>query len=168
MKHLLVIAIVSTLVPILAYADDVFSGVQYISGRDALAQKIKNGKLVLTTTQLRFNNDKGDTVLVIPLAVVKSVTNSVEQNPGSMGAKIMLGVFASKKEEFLYVNTETSDTAEALVFQVKNKTSPAMVAKIQFQMKKTAEAQAAMKVPPSPPPAEAAPASSASQDSTKR
>lgn len=168
MKRLLALAIVALLSPALAQADEVFPAVQYISGHAALTQKIKNGTLILTTTQLRFNNDKGDSVLVIPLEIIKSVSNSVEQNPGSTGAKIMLGVFASKKEEFLYVSTETDDAAEALVFQVKNKTSPAMVAKLQFQMKKAAEARAAVKIPPTSPPTEAAPAASATPDSTRQ
>src|SRR5262245_50960562 len=111
MKRLLVFAI-AVLSPALAQADEAFHGVQYVSGRSALTQKIKNGTLVLTTTQLRFNSDKGDSIIILPLSIIKSVSNSVEQNPGSTGAKIMLGVFASKKEEFLYVNTETADAAE--------------------------------------------------------
>jgi hypothetical protein len=168
MKRLFAFAFVAMLVPSVAHAQDVFPGVQYISGHAGLTQKIKNGTLVLTATQLRFKNEKGDSVLVLPLPIIKSVSNSVEQNPGSTGAKLMLGVFASKKEEFLYVNTETADAAEALVFQVKNKTSPAMVAKIQFQMKKAAEAEAAMKLPPSSPAVETTPAVSASPDSTKK
>src|SRR5262249_5629823 len=141
MKPVLAFAILAVMSPALAQADEVFPGVQYVSGHTGLTQKIKNGTLVLTMTQLRFNNEKGESVIVIPLTMIKSVSNSVEQNPGSTGAKIMLGVFASKKEEFLYVNTETAEAAEALVFQVKNKTSPGMVAKVQFQMKKAAEAE---------------------------
>ena len=139
MKRMIVFAIVALLSPAAVRAQDTFPGIQYISGRAGVAEKIK-GSLVLTASQLRFNNEKGDSVFVIPLSIVKEVTNSVEQNPGSTGAKIMLGVFASKKEEFLYVNTETSKAAEALVFKCKNKTSPAMLAKIRFQVKKATEA----------------------------
>jgi hypothetical protein len=74
-------------------------------------------------------------VFNIPLTEIKETSNSVEQNPGSTGAKIVLGIFASKKEEFVYITTETKTAAEALVFKVKNKRSPAIVAKIKFQLR---------------------------------
>jgi hypothetical protein len=119
----------------LARADDTFPNVQYVSGKAGFADKVK-GTLTLTATELRFTDKDGKPVFTIPLGEVKAVTNSVEQNPGSTGAKLMLGVFASKKEEFLYVNTETETAAEALVFKCKGKTSPAMVAKISFATKK--------------------------------
>lgn len=162
MKKLIVFVMAAMLLPVVAaWSQEVFPSVQYISGRAALPAQIK-GSLVLTASELRFNNEKGELVTTIPLSTIKTVTNSVEQNPGSTGAKIMLGVFASKKEEFLYVNTETTELAEALVFKCKNKTSPAMVAKLNFQMKKAAEA--AMKPAPVTQPAVA---DSASPDSAK-
>jgi len=162
MKRLIVFVMATMLWPgVAAWSQEVFPNVQYISGRAALPVKIK-GSLVLTASELRFNNEKGDSVMVLPLSMIKTVTNSVEQNPGSTGAKLMLGIFASKKEEFLYVNTETTELAEALVFKCKNKTSPGMVAKINFQMKKAAGAA----ITPAPV-TQAAPADSASQDSAK-
>jgi hypothetical protein len=162
MKKVIVLIMVAMLWSgVAAWSQETFPKVEYISGRATLPKKIK-GAFVLTATELRFNNEKGDSVMVVPLSTIKNVTNSIESNPGSTGAKIMLGVFASKKEEFLYVNTETADLAEALVFKCKNKTSPNMMAKIQFQMKKTG--QAAMKPMPA---GEAAPADSATQGSAK-
>jgi hypothetical protein len=161
-KRLIVLVMATMLWPgAVAWSQEVFPDVQYISGRAALPVKIK-GSLVLSGSELRFNNDKGESMMVMPFSMIKNVTNSVEQNPGSTGAKIMLGVFASRKEEFLYVNTETTEAAEALVFKVKNKTSPGMIAKIQFQMKKAAAAAAK----PAPV-TQAAPVDSASLDSAK-
>ena len=128
------------LLPVSAFAaDEVFPNVQYVSGRAGFDKKVKGGTLTLTESELRYADQEGKQLFAIPLTEIKEVNNSVEQNPGSTGAKLALGVFASKKEEFLYVNTETSSAAEALVFKCKNKTSPAMVAKIRFQLKKVAQ-----------------------------
>lgn len=123
------------------WADEVFPDVQYISGSGVLIEKTK-GTLVLTPTGVRFNSSKGDSLLEIPLAIIKTATNSVEEDPGSTGRKLMLGIFAGKKEEFIYINTETPDAAEVIVFKVKKKTSASTAAKIQFQMKKAAAATA--------------------------
>jgi hypothetical protein len=117
-----------------AWADETFPDVEYISGKAGFAKKIK-GTLTLGATDLRFTGKDATSVFTIPLAEITEASNSVEQNPGSTGAKIMLGIFASKKEEFVYITTETSAAAEALVFKVKNKTSPAIVAKLKFQLK---------------------------------
>lgn len=122
-----------------AWADEVFPDVQYISGSAALVEKTK-GMLVLTPTGLQFKNAKGDSLLEIPLAIIKTVTSSVEEDPGSTGRKIMLGVFAGKKEEFVYLHTETANAAEVIVFKVRKKTSAGTAAKIEFQMKKAAAA----------------------------
>jgi hypothetical protein len=124
-----------------AWAEQTFPEVQYVSGKTGFEKKMK-GTLFLTETELRFAAKEGNTGFTVSLAEIKDVSNSVENNPGSTGAKLALGVFASKKEEFVYVNTETKDAAEALIFKVKNKTSPAIVAKVKFQLKKLNEATA--------------------------
>lgn len=142
MKALTVCAcavVMGSVVP--AWADEVFPEVQYISGSAVLVEKTK-GSLVLTPTGLRFNGSKGDSLLEIPLAIIKTATSSVEEDPGSTGRKLMLGIFAGKKEEFVYLNTETSSAAEVIVFKVRKKTSAGTAAKIQFQMKKAATATA--------------------------
>jgi hypothetical protein len=100
------------------------------------------GKLVIAATGLEFVKD-GSTVFAIPMETVKDVTNSLQTDPGGVGRKILLGVFASKREEFLYVNTETPERAEAIVFKChKKNSSPDMMAKIKFQMAKAKPAPA--------------------------
>lgn len=157
MKRLLSVVAVATLWPMALWANEVFTDVQYISGRAGFDQKIK-GSLELTSSEMIFKDNKGNAIFSVPLSIIKAVTNLLEENPGSTGAKIMLGVFARKKEEFLYVNTESSSAAEAIVFKCKNKTSHGMVAKFQFQMKKSAEPTTTAPAAPGPSPA----------DSTKR
>ena len=138
----LFVGLVCVLLPLSAVAEEVFRDVQYVSGHAGMEKKVK-GMLTLAGQELRFEAKDGKGSITIPLAEIVSVTNSVEQNPGSTGAKLMLGVFASKKEEFLYVNIENQNGAEALIFKTKDKTSPAMVAKITFQMKKAAAGETA-------------------------
>jgi len=149
MKRLVSVVVVAMLWPMALWANEVFTDVQYISGRAGFDQKIK-GTLELTSSEMIFKDNKGGAVFSVPLSIIKTVTNLLEENPGSTGAKIMLGVFARKKEEFLYVNTESSDAAEAIVFKCKNKTSHGMVAKIQFQMKKSAEPTTTAPATPGP------------------
>jgi hypothetical protein len=166
-KTLLLAVLLCALGPLAADADEVsFPDVQYLSGHAGMDKKMK-GSLTLTERELTFTAKDGP-AFTIPLADIREVTNSVEENPGSTGAKLMLGVFASKKEEFLYVNTENKDGAEALVFKTKNKTSPAMVAKIKFQVKKAAAAVDSIAVPAiPPPPTDAARVSATAADSVQ-
>lgn len=131
-----VIAAAGVAAPVQVWAQDVFPDVEYIQGRTGFSEKIK-GKLVIGATDVVFQKDDS-TVFTIPIATIKDVTNSLQTDPGSVGRKLMLGVFASKREEFLYVNTETPDRAEAIVFKCRKKnTSPDMMAKIKFQMAKS-------------------------------
>jgi hypothetical protein len=127
--------------PVQVWAQDVFPDVEYIQGRTGFSEKMK-GRLVISATDVAFM--KGDsTVFTVPLATIKDVTNSLQTDPGSVGRKLMLGVFSSKREEFLYLNTETAERAEAIVFKChKKNTSPDMMAKIKFQMAKTKPAPA--------------------------
>src|SRR6266566_1106245 len=91
--------------PVGVWAQEVFPDVEYIQGRTGFPETIKD------------------------------VTNSLQTDPGSVGRKLMLGMFASKREEFLYLNTETSERAEAIVFKChKKNSSPDMMAKIKFQI----------------------------------
>lgn len=131
-------------------AADVFPDTEYISGKGGFAQKIK-GTLSIEESQVRFANKNGQEVFVIPIASVKQATNSKERDEGSFGRKAMLGIFASKTEEFLQVDTEASGGAEAVVFKTKKKMSPGMAAKINFYAAKLRDAAAAQ-APPSPAP----------------
>src|SRR6266568_7667956 len=128
--------------PVGVWAQEVFPDVEYIQGRTGFPEKIK-GKLVIQETGLTFFTKHDSTVFTVPLATIKDVTNSLQTDPGSVGRKLMLGMFASKREEFLYLNTETSERAEAIVFKChKKNTSPDMMAKIKFQMTKAKSAPA--------------------------
>jgi len=107
--------------PAQAWAQEVFQDVEYIQGRTGFPNKIK-GKLVLTATELKFvKNDS--TLFTIPLETVKDVTNWLTTDPGGVGRKLLLGAFSSKREEFLYVNTESPERAEAIVFKCHKKNS---------------------------------------------
>jgi len=107
--------------PAQAWAQEVFQDVEYIQGRTGFPNKIK-GKLVLTATELKFvKNDS--TLFTIPLETVKDVTNWLTTDPGGVGRKLLLGAFSSKREEFLYVNTESPERAEAIVFKCHKKDS---------------------------------------------
>jgi hypothetical protein len=72
------------------------------------------------------------------MSTVMQVAASNEVNGGSVGRKLLLGIFASHDEEFVTISTEDATDAEAVVFKVKKKTSAAIVAKIQFRLKKLA------------------------------
>ena len=110
------LAVATIAAPAQAWAQEVFEDVEYIQGRTGFPNKIK-GKLVLTATELKFvKNDS--TLFTIPLETVKDVTNWLTTDPGSVGRKLLLGAFSSKREEFLYVNTESPERAEAIVFKV--------------------------------------------------
>src|SRR5207245_724873 len=130
------LAAAAAALPTQIWAQDVFPDVEYIQGRTGFPDKINKGKLVVTATELDFvKNDS--TVFAIPLETVKDVTNSLQTDPGGVGRKLLFGAFASKREEFLYVNTETPERAEAIVFKChKKNSSPDMMAKIKFQMAK--------------------------------
>lgn len=131
----------SLAVPLALVAQDVFPDVEYTQGRTGFGDKIK-GKLKISATGLEFVRDDS-TVFTVPLETVKDVSNSLQTDPGGVGRKILFGAFASKREEFLYVNTETADRAEAIVFKChKKNTSAEMMAKIKFYMSKLKGMQA--------------------------
>src|SRR5947199_5820188 len=123
-KMKLVAAVLATAatvaLPIGVWAQDVFPDVEYIQGRTGFPEKIK-GKLVIQDTGLTFVTKNDSTVFRVPIATIKDVTNSLQTDPGSVGRKLMLGMFASKREEFLYLNTETPDCAEAIDYKCHKK-----------------------------------------------
>lgn len=134
-----VLAAAVVVLPIRAWAQDVFPDVEYIQGRTGFPDKIK-GKLVISPTGLEFVKGES-TVFTVPIEAIKDVTNSLQTDPGGLGRKLLLGMFASKREEFLYVNTETPDRAEAIVFKChKKNVSPDMMAKLKFYIAKATAA----------------------------
>lgn len=95
----------------------------------------RTGRTALALSSPVFKDKNGAQIFVIPMKSITNVTNVSETDSGSFGRKMALGIFASKTEEFLTVTSESPDGAEAIVFKCKKKTSPGMVAKIQFYMK---------------------------------
>jgi hypothetical protein len=75
-------------------------------------------------------------IFAIPLAQIRQLTNSMETNPGSFGRKLALGIFASKKEEFVFVTSESGTATEAIVLKTKDKASPGIVAKVRFAQRR--------------------------------
>jgi len=148
MKRWIVLVTATMSLPsVAAWGQEVFPNVQYISGSTALPLKLK-GSLVLTASELRFNDKKGESLMLIPLSTIRGVTNSVQ------------GPYAWAADEFLYVDTETTEVAELLVFKCRKKSSQGMMGKIQFQMKQAEGAHMT-----SAPVNQAAPGHSASRDS---
>ncbi len=114
-----------------ALAQDRFPDVEYFSGKAGFAQKRK-GTLLIEATGLRFVKKDGHPIFEIPLASIVSATATKEQDAGSFGRKMALGIFASKTEEFLQVETRTAESADAVIFKTKKKQAPGMAAKINF------------------------------------
>ena len=115
----------------------VYPGTEYVSGRQGFARPVK-GQLVIQEREITFKESNGNVVFSIPMSSVVSASNDVETDPGSFGRKALLGVFASKREEFLTVGVHAANGAEAVVFKGKKKTTAGMAAKIQFYRKKLA------------------------------
>ena len=124
--------------------------VEYIQGHAGLHQKVK-GRLLIDTNTVAFNGKDGLQIMAVPMSEIIEVSNSFQNDPGSFGRKLALGIFASRRAEYLYVNSRSSDQVEVLVFKTKKNMSPEMVAKIRHRI--------------APPPA-ATPAANTSADTT--
>ncbi len=136
MKRPMLLVAASLVVPCVAPAQDVFPDVEYIQGKTGQPEKIK-GQLMISPTGIAFLTREGTNVFTIPIGTVKEVTNSLQTDPGSFGRKMMLGAFASKREEFVYLTTETPEHAEVITLKChKKNTSPDIMAKIKFYMGK--------------------------------
>jgi hypothetical protein len=118
-----------------------YADTEYVSGKAGYEKKAK-GTLVIEESELRFQDKNGALVFTIPMSSVLNATDSREHNEGSFGRKMALGIFASKSEEFLTVKTETTDSAEAVVFKCKKKTAPGMAAKISHHARRIKSASA--------------------------
>lgn len=118
-------------------AQSVYPDVEYIQGRDGLPDKLK-GQLAIGDSAIVFTSKDGREVISVPMAQVKDVTNSFQTDPGSFGRKLALGIFASRKSEYLYLNTESPERVEVLVFKTKKNMSPEMMARVRHNMKSPA------------------------------
>jgi hypothetical protein len=120
--------------PAPAQPSDTFAA-EYVSGKAGFDKKIK-GWLVIGQQYLVFYDGHDKEVFSVQMANVTKASNAVENNTGGMGRKIMFGNLSNRSEGFVYVNTETADAAEALVFKVDQKAPAGIVAKIDFAAKK--------------------------------
>ncbi|MEO8140173.1 MAG: hypothetical protein ABI742_11030 [Gemmatimonadota bacterium] len=117
-------------------AQEMFSDVEYIAGKDGVADKAK-GTLVLGPQELRFVNKDGNLIFAIPVASITEVTQDVQVRDASVGKKLLFGGLAgSRKQEFVQITSESATSAEGVVFKVKQGTSVNVVAKIKFAVKR--------------------------------
>jgi hypothetical protein len=116
-----------------ASAADTFK-VEYVSGKEGFADKIK-GQLVVSEQSLTLMDGK-KVVFTIPMTAVTKASDEVQNNSGGYGRKLMFGNFANRSEGFLYVTTETESAAEAITFKVDQKEHAAILAKVEFAVKK--------------------------------
>ena len=139
MKKIVLAAAAAVLFPVgSARAQERFPDVEYTSGKGGFAQKVK-GELVVDEKAVKFVNKSGAAVFELPISTITSASQSREKDDGSFGRKMALGVFAGKTEEFLQVETKTSESAEVIVFKTKKKQSPGIAAKINFYVEKSAK-----------------------------
>lgn len=117
-------------------AQDVFPQVEYISGHAGAVDKEK-GSLVIGDSVLKFTTKDGALLFSIPLSGVTEVSNQTDIRDSSLGKKLLFGFLAgSRKQEFVQLTYETEEVAEGIVFKVKQGTSPGIVAKLKFAIKK--------------------------------
>jgi hypothetical protein len=116
-----------------AAASDTFKA-EYVSGKAGFDKKIK-GQLVVGDEALVMM-DGTKVIFTIPLVTVTKASDTVENNSGGMGRKLMFGNLSNRSEGFVFVTTETADAAEAIVFKVDQKAPAGIVAKIEFAAKK--------------------------------
>jgi hypothetical protein len=117
-------------------AQEMFPDVEYIAGKDNFAEKQK-GTLMIGTEELRFVDKNGKLIFAIPLSTVTEVTQDVQIRDASVGKKLLFGGLAgSRKQEFIQITSETENSAEGVVFKVKQGTSVNIMAKVRFAVKK--------------------------------
>jgi len=114
-----------------------FDDVEYMSGRADLKKKSR-GRLVLDKAEVRYCSEidywcaktgsaQSPPLLEgsfrLPFSVVTKVASSIETDVASPRMRALFGVLAAqeKTEEFVYIETETKDDAEGLVFKVPQK-----------------------------------------------
>ena len=117
-------------------AQDLFPDVEYVAGKDNFPEKQK-GTLMIGADELRFVDKNGKLIFAIPLTSVTEVTQDVQIRDASVGKKLLFGGLAgSRKQEFIQITSETENSAEGVVFKVKQGTSVNIMAKVRFGVKK--------------------------------
>ena len=134
MKHLTALAALACLAALPALAQESFKS-EYISGKAGMDKQLK-GILVITETEIRFTDDKGATLITVPMNTLTEAKATREHESGSVGRKLMLGGFASKNQEYLELDFKTDKEAGAYVFKTEKKQSAQLAEKIKFYMEK--------------------------------
>lgn len=117
-------------------AQETFADIEYFSGHAGMTDKVK-GVLVLSADSVRFQKKDGTHLLTMSTERITDVTLMTDIRDGSVGKKLLFGSLAgSRKQEFLQVTYETDETAEVLVFKVKQNTGANVAAKIRFAVKR--------------------------------
>lgn len=135
-----------------AGAGDDYDGVEYVAGKAGFEKKIK-GRLTIDEHGVRFDDQKGRAIFSIPAVGIDGAKAGAEREEGSFGRKMALGIFASKTQEYLQVESHDATGAEAVVFRVRKKTGAGMAAKIHFWADKARAKEAPEDAPTGPPPA---------------
>ena len=142
-----------------AIGADSFRDVEYISGKAGFEKKVK-GQLTIDEKSASFSDEKGGVIFSIPMTEIDKAEAGDQREEGSFGRKMALGIFASKTEEYLHIDSHTQTGAEAVVFKVKKHTGPGMATKVMFWAGKakapagppSRRPSAAPPPPPPPPP----------------
>ena len=137
MKHFVtILAAFSFATSAVASAQDVYRDVEYISGKAGVEKKMK-GTLVIDDSTITLQDRSSHSVMLsLSMSTIREISASNEVNTGSIGRKLLLGVFASHEEEFVTITTETATDAEGIVFKVGHKASAGVVAKIHYRLKR--------------------------------
>jgi hypothetical protein len=130
----LILAAVLVAAPSVVGAQDSYRDVECVSGRTGFDTKMK-GTLVIDDSMIALRDKSSEAVLIsIPISTVKQVSASNAVNGGSVGRKLLLGVFASHNEELVTISAENTTDAEAIVLKVKSNTSAGISARIQCRL----------------------------------
>ncbi len=137
-RLILILAALTVAIPAVVAAQDSFRDVEYVSGRAGMDRKMK-GTLVIDDSMITLRDkSNGASLITIPISIVSEASASEGVNSGSMGRKLLLGVFAAHEEEFVTISTVTATDAEAIVLKVKRNESLGIVAKVHFRVRKRA------------------------------
>jgi len=129
-------ALALCLTPMAAAAQEIIPDVEYFGGKDGFTEKEK-GVLLVSVDGVKFTRKDGSVIFEVPMASITQVERSTDIRDASVGKKLLFGSLAgSRKQDFITVSTESSTTAEAIVFKLKQNAGSAAAAKINFYRKK--------------------------------
>jgi hypothetical protein len=84
-----------------AVAADSFKDVQYVSGKAGFGKKVW-GVLTVDEKAVSFSDERGKALFSIPIAEIDKSAAGTQQEEGSFGRKMALGIFASHTDEYLH------------------------------------------------------------------